>query len=222
MPKILIVDDEELLGKQLAENLWESGYSTQYECNPLNVNHRLQEFPADLIIVDKLMPKKSGIEVVRDLKLEGPYEAIPIIMLTACKDKNDLLECYQMGVDDFVTKPFDYDELKARIKANLKRHTLHQARILNFKNIQMDTMAQTVRIDDMPVQLTLTEYKLLRVLMTNLETVVPREELIKHALMNMNVVARTVDVHITALRKKIGDASNNIKTIRGVGYKLSA
>ncbi len=220
MPKILIIDDENILAEQLAENLTDDGFEARFESNPLHSLTTVSEFKPDLLIIDKIMPEKNGIEVIDELKASKLFQDIPIIMLTACKSKNDLLECFKHGVNDFMTKPFDYDELLARINANLVKESIRNKRVLNFNNIYIDTLAQLVQLDAEEIHLTLTEYKLLRLLVSNLNTVLSREELCKEALGSTNVIKRTIDVHMTSLRKKIGDNSVHLKTVRGVGYKL--
>jgi len=219
--KILIVDDEQALASQLAENFSYEGFQSEYITNPTEIFSKIKEFGPDIIILDKMMPERNGIDVLRDIRSTEMISNIPIIMLTASCSKPELLNSYENGIDDFVAKPFDFEELKARVNALCNRLSQSPSRI-EFENISLCTKACSVKIDDMEIQLTLTEFNLLKILMSNKNEVLRREQLSQEVLGKAYSFSRTIDVHVLSLRNKLKNAASYIKTVRGVGYKLSA
>lgn len=219
--KILIVDDEQALASQLAENFNYEGFEADYITNPIEVFAKIKNFGPDVIILDKMMPERNGIDVLKDIRSSESYSNTPVIMLTASSSQPELLNSFKHGVDDFISKPFDFEELKARVKSLCSRHTSTPNQ-MEFQNITLCTKSCSVKIDGNEVSLTLTEFNLLKMLMNNQNEVLRREQLCKEVLGKAYSFSRTIDVHMLSLRNKLKKSSTYIKTVRGVGYKLSA
>ena len=176
-------------------------------------------------MLDILLPKIDGLRTCRKLKENKETSNIPIIMLTAKGEENDIVLGLELGADDHMVKPFSIKELVARIRASLRRNnensTKEPAQIMKRGPVSMDLSEHVVEVDSNKLQLTLAEFNLLKKLMTSPGRVFTRSQLLKTvAGEDTFVIDRNVDVHVRALRKKMGDASIYIETVRGIGYKF--
>ncbi len=215
--KVLIVDDEELIRDVIKEylKLEDIAYteaSDGYEAINIAKN---EEF--DIIIMDIMMPKMDGYSAVKEIR---KFSNVPFIMLSARSEEYDKLTCFDIGVDDYVTKPFSPRELIARIKAVTKRNQTNN-NIYKFKGLEIDVQAHEVYIDKTSIFLTPKEYDLLIYLIENKNIALSRENLLTNIWgYDFYGDDRTVDTHIKTLRKNLGKYSDYIVTIRKVGYKF--
>jgi two-component system phosphate regulon response regulator PhoB len=220
--QILVVDDEPDLRELIEYNLTHNGYSVLSAGDGMAALEIAQSHAPDLIVLDVMMPGMSGIEVAQRLRTQTQTSSIPIIMLTAKAEEAHELEGFGAGVDDYMSKPFSMQILLARINSLTRRRgssTMNTAD-LSLGPITIDLNEHLVSIDTTPVQLTITEFRLLSTLIGSKGSVLSRPELISRAIgPDVTVTERTVDVHITALRKKLGDHAGLITTVRGVGYR---
>jgi len=173
-----------------------------------------------------MLPGMEGLEVCRELRRREPTSAIPLIMLTAKGDEADIVLGLGLGADDYVTKPFSPKQLIARIRAVLRRGTRPAADTIERIDrgpLRIDTARHEVRLDGMPVTLTLAEFRILHTLAANPDRVFTRDQLLDKITQGKSVIIdRNVDVHVRAIRKKLGKYGERIVTVRGVGYKCTA
>jgi DNA-binding response OmpR family regulator len=220
--KILIVDDEQRIRKLLRDYLIRDGY-TVYEAS--NGRQALDIFNSEaniaLIILDVMMPEMDGWQVCSEIRKTSK---VPIIMLTAKSDERDELRGFELGVDEYVTKPFSPRTLSARVNAILRR-TLGTAaeKTLEAGGIVMDKSAHIVTIDGEQVDLSFKEFELLQYFMENNGVALSRERIL-NSVWNYDYYgdARTIDTHVKKLRSKLGDKASLIKTVWGIGYKFEA
>lgn len=215
--KILIVDDEELIRTVIKEYVLLEGYKVDEAENGLEAIDKCKNATYDLIIMDIMMPKLDGYQAVKEIKKNC---TTPILMLSARGEEYDKLLGFDLGIDDYVMKPFSPKELVARIKAILKRTNKTNRKII-IDDLVIDEDAREVYIKDEAVTLTLKEYELLKYLIENKNIAVSREQLL-YNIWGYDFYGddRTVDTHIKTLRSKIGEYKDNIVTLRGVGYKF--
>ena len=214
--KILIVDDEELIRSVIKEYCLREGYLLDEASDGYEAINKCEENDYDLIIMDIMMPNMDGFTAIKEIKT---FKDIPVIMLSARGEEIDKLNGFNIGIDDYVTKPFSPKELMARIKAVTKRNFKDD--IITLDNLSINRHTREVTIDGKIIELTHTQFELLYLFLTNLNIVLSRENIIFH-LWGYDYEAddRTVDAHIKLLRSKIGKYRDNIKTIRKVGYKF--
>lgn len=222
--KVLVVDDEKDLVDLITYNLQRNGYDVVSAFNgnaALDVAEREQP---DLIVLDLMLPGIDGTEVARRLKADAKSANTPIIMLTAKAEETDVVVGLTLGADDYVTKPFSMKILLARLTSVLRRTeqaTTPEGGLLKAGPLSIDTSKHEVIIEGETVRLTLTEFKLLAALVGARGRVLTRDQLMDKAMgTDVFVTDRAIDVHITAIRKKLGDASWLVNTVRGVGYRL--
>jgi len=223
--KILVVDDEKDIVDLVAYNLGRNGYEPVMAYTGNQALEIIHKSAPDLIILDLMLPGLDGMEVARRLKAEAQTANIPIIMLTAKGEETDVVVGLTIGADDYVTKPFSMKVLLARVASVLRRAEAGQAvgegGVLKAGPLTIDTLKHEVRVDDEQVKLTLTEFKLLSALVTARGRVLTRDQLMDKAMgTDVFVTDRAIDVHITAIRKKLTSASWLVHTVRGVGYRL--
>lgn len=225
MTKILIVEDEESILMPLEDNLRLEGYEVSCARDGLEGLSMAAEHPFDLIVLDIMLPKLDGFEVCKRLRQDRVMT--PILMLTAKSQEVDKVLGLELGADDYVTKPFSSRELLARIKAILRRTSEHDQGIdfYRFDAIEIDFSKYEARKNGLPVPLTALEFSLLHFLVQNKGRVVHRNEVLDSVWgKDVYVDARTVDKHISLLRKKFEDdpqAPKYILGVRGVGYKFT-
>ena len=213
---ILIVDDEVLIRNVIKEYLLKEGYKVLEAKDGFDALIVISDNKVDLIVLDIMMPKMDGFTCLSEIR---KTKNIPVIMLSARKEETDKLNSFDLGVDDYVTKPFSPKELVARVKAHLKRTTSNNENY-TYKNLIVDYKGRKVTINDKEVNLTPKEYELLTYFIKNKGIALSREQLLNNVWdYDYYGDDRTVDTHIKMLRKSLGDYRNLIKTIREVGYK---
>lgn len=220
--KILVVEDNKKLGENIKEGLTMEGYAVDLVEDGLVAEKRLlmNSNEYDLVVLDRLLPGKDGVEIC--LSLRSKDVNTPIIMLTALSEVEDRVKGLQAGADDYLSKPFAFEELLARINALLRRPKEIFPNILSLQGIEIDTIKRTITYKNKNINLTLKEFMVLEYLIRNPNKVISRDELYAHAWdFADSSFSNTVDVHIKNLRKKIKDNGKIIQTIRGVGYKVS-
>ena len=217
MQKILIVDDEEKIRKVIREYLEFEGFLCFEASNGEEAIKMCKENAYDLIVLDIMMPKIDGFTVAKEIRKK---QSVPIIMLSARSEEYDKLYGFDVGIDDYVTKPFSPKELVARIKANLKRNTIMNEEI-SYLGLKIDTLGHNVYVDNKKINLTNKEYELLLYLIKNKNIVLTREQILNN-VWNMDYLGeeRTIDTHIKTLRSLLGKYKTLIVTVRGVGYKF--
>lgn len=217
MQKILIVDDEENIRKVIREYLEFEGFLCFEASNGEEAIKMCKENSYDLIVLDIMMPKIDGFTVAKEIRKK---QSVPIIMLSARSEEYDKLYGFDVGIDDYVTKPFSPKELVARIKANLKRNTIMNEEI-SYLGLKIDTLGHNVYVDNKKIILTNKEYELLLYLIKNKNIVLTREQILNN-VWNMDYLGeeRTIDTHIKTLRSLLGKYKTLIVTVRGVGYKF--
>jgi two-component system alkaline phosphatase synthesis response regulator PhoP len=218
--KILVVDDEEYIVELLQMNLKQQGYVPICAYSGIEAIEKAQKMKPDLILLDIMMPDMDGFETCRKLREDHLLKNIPIIMLSAKSEETDKVIGLGVGADDYITKPFGIRELLARINAALRRaeRSLPSDELIHVGNLQINTSAHIVSINNNIINLTLTEYHILKYLAENVNRVVTRENLISALSPFISIEQSAINVHMLNLRRKIG--SNYIITVRGLGYKL--
>jgi DNA-binding response OmpR family regulator len=224
MPKtILVIDDEPELVKLLDYNLSKAGYLVLSAKDGESGLAAARKHAPDAIILDIMMPGVDGWEVCKRLRQDPATAALPLLMLTAKGEEGDRVLGLELGADDYVTKPFGVRELIARVKALLRRLEAAAAspEVLKAGKLVIDSSRRTVSAGGKLVALTATEFNLLKALAEKEGRVISREDLLSLARGDdVAVMDRTVDVHVAALRKKLGKHGEMIETVRGVGYRL--
>lgn len=224
MKTILIIDDEKDLAELVAFYLEKEGYRPVIVLDGISGLETAKNISPDLILLDLMLPGMQGTEVCKLLKTNDKTAAIPVIMLTAKGEEIDRVVGFEVGAEDFVTKPFSTRELLLRIKAVLRRVTPPAGAIgktITVGPVTIDTDRHKVFVSNEEIILTTTEFKLLQNLAERLGRVQSRDLLLKNVwgLSHMGDT-RTVDTHVTRLRTKLGSAGDLIKTVRGFGYKM--
>jgi len=219
MVKILVVDDEKSIRDILAEMLRAEGYSVDVANGGRAGLELLESESYNLVILDVMMPDIDGWRVLSEIR---EVEHIPVIMLTARNLENDEIFGFELGADEYITKPFRKAILLARVRALLKRTGQAQSdSYYLYENMKIDTRAVKVYVDGKQVGLSHTEYELLMTLVKNAGAALSREQLLDKVWgMDYFGGLRTVDTHIKRLRNKLGKASEFISTVRGVGYRF--
>lgn len=219
--KILVVDDESRMRKLVRDFLVRNDYEViEAEDGARAVDIFFEEKDIALILLDVMMPKMDGWQVCREIRT---YSKVPIIMLTAKSDEKDELQGFQLGVDEYIVKPFSPKILVARVEAVLRRTASLTGgdEVLTAGQIKVDKMAHIVFIDGAQVELSYKEFELLTYFMENEGIALSREVILNH-VWNYDYFgdARTIDTHVKKLRSKLGEQGNYIKTIWGMGYKF--
>jgi two-component system phosphate regulon response regulator PhoB len=222
---ILVVDDEPAIRDMIVTALELAGLNCLTADNAQSAHAIIIDQKPDLVILDWMMPGTSGIELARRLRRDELTTSVPLIMLTAKSEEDNKIQGLDAGVDDYLTKPFSTRELLARIRALLRRASSHQAETpLTARNLLMDRVARRLLIDNQPVDIGPTEYRMLEFFMTHAERAYSRAQLLDHVWGgNVYIDERTVDVHIRRLRKALEPSGHDslIQTVRGVGYRFS-
>ena len=217
--KILVVDDEELIRNVIREYLSIEGYDVDEARDGDDAIDKCRYNDYSLIIMDIMMPHKDGYQACKEIK---QMKDIPFIMLSARSEEYDKLVGFELGIDDYVTKPFSPKELMARVKAILKR-TTQESDIYQFENLVIDDKAHEVKVDGESVYLTPKEYDLLKYFVSNINIALSREQLLTNVWgYDFYGDDRTIDTHVKTLRKNLGKYGECIKTVRGVGYKFES
>ncbi|WP_135466773.1 phosphate regulon transcriptional regulator PhoB [Crenalkalicoccus roseus] len=225
-PLILVVEDEAPLLTLLRYNLERQGFRVEEAADGEEALVRVAEARPDLVLLDWMLPSLSGLEVCRQIRRRPTTRDLPVIMLTARTEQQDAVRALDTGADDYISKPFDMENLLARIRALLRRSgTIASKGVLAYQDIRMDQDAHRVFRGGRPLHLGPTEYRLLEFLLQHPGRVFSREQLLDAVWgRDIHVEPRTVDVHIRRLRKAINgpDEPDLIRTVRSAGYALDA
>ncbi|MCA9130307.1 MAG: response regulator transcription factor [Planctomycetales bacterium] len=224
--KVLIIEDDRSLSDVLGYNLQNEGFTVfnAYDGRE-GIELALLKEP-DVIVLDVMLPRVSGLEVCKHLRKQKKTKNTGILMLTAKGQDGDQVEGFASGADDYVVKPYSVRVLLERIRALLRRRNVSQetadpSQVHEFMGIRVDMRRHEASIHGSTLELTRSEFNLLRTLIAQPGRVFDRNELIESALgEDTLVLERTIDVHVRAIRKKLGDSANLIETVRGVGYRF--
>lgn len=216
--KILVVDDEEMIREVIKEYSINEGFLVEEADNGRDAVFKVKNNDYDLIIMDIMMPHMDGYTAIKEIK---KIKNIPVIVLSARGEEYDKLTGFDIGIDDYVTKPFSPKELIARIKAVSKRNSNIKEDIFKYEDLQVDYKAREVKIDNKHINLTPKEYELLTYFIENKNIALSREQLLSK-LWGYDFFGddRTIDTHIKMLRNNLGKYRDMIVTVRTVGYKF--
>jgi two-component system phosphate regulon response regulator PhoB len=226
---ILIVEDEPEIAELIRFHVDREGFEPRVVHSGQIALERVHEDPPSLILLDLMLPDVDGLEVCRRLKWENQTRDIPVLIVSAKGDETDIVSGIELGADDYITKPFSPKVLMARVKNVLRRYKTRPSRpeeprhqvTLASGDLVIDSDRHTVTAEGRPIDLTVTEFGILHYLASRPGFVRTRDQIISAVHGNSAVLSsRTVDVHVTALRRKLGDLGRIIATVRGVGYRL--
>jgi len=217
--KILVVDDESRIRKLLKDFFSQKGYTVlEAEDGKKALDIFEEDKNIDLIILDVMMPNMDGWSTLRKIRNTSN---VPVIMLTARGEEHDELFGFELGVDEYISKPFSPKILVARVEALLKRTKTDLLKCIEYQGIKINTEARTILIDEKNTEFTLMEFELLKYMILNEGIALSRDKIINDVWKyDYYGETRTIDSHIKKLRKKLGKKGNLIQTIRGVGYKF--
>jgi two-component system phosphate regulon response regulator PhoB len=223
--RVLVVDDERDITALLAYHLAKAGYRVTTAATGPEALKAAHAEPPDLVVLDLMLPGRSGFEVLQDLRGSAPTRDVGVIMLTARKEEVDRIRGLSSGADDYLTKPFSPEELVLRVGAVLRRlrapAVTGGGTLLKTGPIAIDRAAHTVSVQGKPVELTRIEYRLLLLFAERRGRVQSRPELLEHVWeAQSDIQTRTVDMHVQRLRTKLGPAGDLIETVRGFGYRM--
>jgi two-component system phosphate regulon response regulator PhoB len=224
MAKILVIEDEADIRQVLDYNLRTAGHDVIAVEGGREGLLAARELRPDLVLLDLMLPDVSGTEVCRAIKDDPSTRTTPVVMLTARAEEIDRVVGFEIGADDYVTKPFSVRELVLRIRAVLRRSETRaaEANMVDFGTLRIDRDAHRVWVDFAEVELTALEFKLLVTLYDRRNRVQSRGALLDHVWgIDTKISTRTVDAHVKRLREKIGSARDYIETVRGVGYRFA-
>ena len=222
MALIYIVEDDENIREIETIALKNSNYMVCAFEKATTFYKKLEDIMPDLVLLDVMLPDESGYDIVRKLRKNPATKKLPIIMVTAKTAEMDMIKGLDEGADDYIKKPFSIIEFITRVKAILRR-TLEQPddKYMTIGDIFLDNERHVVYVDNKGIELTYKEYELLKLLMHNAGIVLTREKIMERVWdTEFEGESRTVDMHIKTLRKKLGDSSKHIKTVRNVGYVM--
>lgn len=217
--KIMVVDDEMHIRELVRFYLDKAGFDTIEAANAEEALDIVENQYIDLAVVDIMMPGMDGFELVEQMR---QYREFPVIMLTAKSQSKDKLRGFSLGIDDYVTKPFDPDELMARVKTILKRYSINSSNVVKISDVIFDGDKYEVRYQDQIIHLPLKQFELAFELAKNPNQIFTREQLIEKIWgMDYDGFDRTVDVHIKRIRENLGHLPGfKVVTVRGLGYKI--
>jgi len=224
MARILVIEDEPDIQEVLDYNLRGAGYDVVSAVRGLDGLRMVREHRPDLVLLDLMLPDIPGTEVCRAIRDNPTTRALPVVMLTARQEEIDRVVGFEIGADDYVTKPFSIRELLLRIRAVLKRRDVPatETPTVEFGNLRIDRGAHRVWVESVEIDLTALEFKLLVTLYDRRNRVQSRGALLDHVWgIEAKISTRTVDAHVKRLREKIGPARDYIETVRGVGYRFA-
>ena len=222
--KIFIIEDETSIIKLVQHNLEKEGFIVSSSENGNEGLKQLKKFEPNLLLLDWMLPDLSGIEICKHIRKDNKFKTLPIIMLTAKGEDEDKIKGLESGVDDYLTKPFSFKELLARIKAVLRRSNPEiVSNNLQFEDLLLDRIEKRVFRNNLEVKLGPTEFRLLEFFLMNPKRVYSRDQILENVWPNnINVESRTIDVHIRRLRQSINidNKKEFIRTVRASGYSL--
>ncbi len=221
MKSILVVEDDHEIRELICSQLKKESYNVDEASSGELALQKIKKDKFDLMVLDWMLPGLNGIELATIVKA---LHATPILMVTAKSEAQDIVKGLESGADDYITKPFDLNIFKARVKALLRRTpgAATSDTIVKIGGLRIDKKSHEVTCDGEAVQLTLSEFKLLTALAASQGAVLTRDKLIEQIQgEGVAVIDRTVDTHVFGLRKKLGSCSDLIETVRGIGYRIS-
>ena len=222
--KIFIIEDEPSIIQLVQHNLEKNGFLVSSSLNGNDGLKELKKFQPDLLLLDWMLPDLSGIEICKNIRKDNSFKNLPVIMLTARGEEEDKIKGLDSGVDDYLTKPFSFNELMARIKAVLRRSNPNTVSDnLKFDDLMLDRIEKRVFRDGQEIKLGPTEFRLLEFFLTNPKRVYSRDQILESVWPNnVNVESRTIDVHIRRLRQSVNlkNKKELIRTVRSSGYSL--
>lgn len=221
-PTVLVIEDERSLLEILQFNLSKEGFEVLTASDGSEGLRRAQGAIPDVVVLDLMLPGMDGLQICRQLRADPKTQNIRILMLTAKSEEVDEIVGFNMGADDYVTKPFKLKPLVHRIKALLRRPMGEQsAETLSLDGIEIDRTHHTVKVEGQELSLTPTEFRILWMLMRRPGRPYSRNELLDSARgEDANALERTIDVHVRSLRQKLGHKANGVETVRGIGYRF--
>jgi len=222
--KIFIIEDEPSIIQLVQHNLEKEGFIVSSSTNGNNGLKELKKFEPHLLLLDWMLPDLSGIEICKNIRKDIKLKSLPIIMLTAKGEEEDKIKGLDSGVDDYLTKPFSFNELLARIKAVLRRSDPKiVSDYIEFDDLKLNRNERRVFRSDIEITLGPTEFRLLEFFLLNPKRVYSRDQILENVWPNnINVESRTIDVHIRRLRKSVNlkNKKELIRTVRSAGYSL--
>ena len=226
MPKILLIEDDVSICDMTKMNLNMNGYQSVYcASNGEEALDMVAQLQPDLILLDIMLPGIDGLTVCRNLKNNPAMASVPIIMLTAKGEENDIVLGLEMGADDYVIKPYSSKVLAARIAVQLRRKNLsaqNDSSEIVVGPLMINSLSHVAILNGESLELTADEFKTLLLLCRNPGRVFTRNQIIREVKgINYSVTARAIDMHIVNLRRKLGDWADHLETVRGVGYRIA-
>ena len=216
--KVLIVDDEEMIRAALREYVEFEGWEADDACDGMDAVNKCRENEYDVVLMDVMMPRLDGFSAVKEIR---KFSQVPVIMLSARGEEYDKLFGFEIGSDDYVTKPFSPKEVMARIRAVIKRGKNEQREMYEFEGLKIDVVGRNVYVDGARVDLTPKEYELLFYFVQNIGIALTRERLLSKVWgYDFFGDDRTVDTHVKMLRSNLKEYRKFIVTLRGLGYKF--
>jgi len=218
---ILLIEDDKDISELISYNLKKENFNVITAYDGEEALNLIKDNVIDLIILDLMLPSVSGIDLLKYIKRDEKTKNIPVIIETAKGEENDIVLGLELGADDYVTKPFSPKVLVARIKRLIERteEKSINEKLLNAGPVTLDLNRHEVTLKGKPIELTLVEFKLLNYLISNKGKALSRDEILANIWLDeVYVIDRVVDVHINSLRKKLGEESYLIETVRGIGY----
>lgn len=220
--RLLLIEDEEKVSRLIIRGLAAERYAVDVAADGSSGLELAQTYTYDLIILDLMLPGLGGTEVLRQVRLKNAN--VPVLVLTARDSLDDKITHFELGADDYLTKPFAFAEMLVRVKALLRRGAVNRSNVLRVADLELDRLSQQVRRAGQRVDLTAKEYALLEYLMANAGRVLSRTMIIEHVWdQSFDGATNIVDVYVRHLRNKIDEAHERklIRTVRGVGYAIS-
>lgn len=217
---VYVLEDDESILELILYALKSQNISALGFTHPREFEKALQSKKPQIVVLDIMLPSKSGLDIIKELKNNPQTKDIAILLLSALSSEMDKVKGLELGADDYIAKPFGVMEFIARIKT-IQRRLKSQNEKLKFRGLSMDLIAHTLKINGNFIELTLKEFELLKLLLQNRERVFKRDDILELVWGYACTSSRTLDIHINTLRTKLGEFGKHIKTIRAVGYKFS-
>ena len=218
--KVLLIEDESKVANFISMGLLEEGYIVDMAADGRKGLHFINESSYDIILLDLMIPEIDGLEVLKTIRAQGIDT--PVLIITAKSSKEDVVKGLDTGSDDYLTKPFSFDELLARIRALLRRSKQSTALALEYRGVVLDPYYRKLTIGSKEIELTEKEFLIMEYMLKNTEKSITRKEIAEYAWQNQDDSSNIVDVYINFLRKKMETLSDKryINTVRGIGYIL--
>src|SRR5215469_5939784 len=219
--RILVIEDEQKVSALLKRGLTAERYAVDVTADGVEGLEYFEAFPYDLLVLDLMLPRLPGTEVLQRIRRKNDH--VPVLVLTAKDSVDDKVKLFDLGADDYLTKPFAFAELMVRVKALLRRGPVNRSSTLRVGDLELDRLTQQVKRGAKRIDLTAKEYSLLEYLMQNAERVLSRNMIIEHVWdQSFDGITNIVDVYVRHLRSKVDDGFNHklIRTIRGTGYMI--